>query len=496
MARTLLVLTTILLVAAPSYAADNPLNRGMQLYSKHLYDEAGNALYAYLSAAGPTELGKTHLGLGMTCLASAELYRELYRASLRAQVDYLGRLVASKEPNRSRYASLYLGRAALESGKTVEAASLLGRCIRDRAIRPERRALARLYLGECRYRQGKIKQAKKLWSALNPMDPEVRFALAATYSRLGLEGMKPVAMGEEGLASARRSKQGPSIRAITDLIEVYAREGQFEKGLALVGQADLSAYSYEETADAQKVIRFYDPSLLRNLSLLYGRASLGYLEKAATDGQVKQAANYYLGVAQAQFGSPVASSQIFDLVLATKDVPAQYRSKATVLQAVNRLRQADPKQRQEMQGELERLAGPTAGAPVLAEALSACSTLEIQCPDIERRTSLLAGTGDRASMAELYRALGGYYLQRKDYAKAISRIEAGRDKSNKNSIVHNDPLMLIKLAEAYYETRQFSEALEIYFEMSKHFPAVRQIQVTVQGVYAREQKSAGDARLF
>jgi tetratricopeptide (TPR) repeat protein len=133
---------------------------------------------------------------------------------------------------------------------------------------------------------------------------------------------------------------------------------------------------------------------------------------------------------------------------------------------------------------------------LIAEVLSACSTLEIECPEIERRASLLAGTGERASLAELYRALGSYYVQRRDYAKAISCFEAGRDKSNKNSVVHNDPLMLVNLAEAYYETRKFSEALEIYFQMSKHFPAVRQIQVAMQGVYAREQKSAGDAKLF
>jgi tetratricopeptide (TPR) repeat protein len=133
---------------------------------------------------------------------------------------------------------------------------------------------------------------------------------------------------------------------------------------------------------------------------------------------------------------------------------------------------------------------------VIAEVLSACNTLEIECPEMERRASLLTGTGERAVLAGLYGALGNYYIRKKDYARAISCFEAGRDKSNKNSIVHNDPLMLVNLAETYYETRKFSEALEIYFEMSKHFPAVRQIQVAMQGVYAREQKSAGDARLF
>jgi tetratricopeptide (TPR) repeat protein len=496
MARAFLVLTVIFLAAIPSAAADNPLNRGMQLYSKHLYAEAGNTLYAYLPAASQTELGRTRLGLGMTCLASARLYRELYRASLRAQMDYLGSLVTSKEPNGSRYASLYLGRAALESGKLVEAASLFNKCVRDQAVRPEDRALARVYLGECLHGQGKIKEAARLWSGLNLRDPEVRSGLAGTYSRLGLEEKKPVAMGEEALAAARQSKRGPSLRVIANLIELYAREGQFEKGFALVGQADLSAFSCEEIVDAHKVIRFYDPSLLGALSLLYATASLEYLEKAATDTQVTHAAHYYLGAAHAGFGSPVTSNRMLDLVLTTGEVPGEYRAKAAVLRAANRRRQGDQKQMQEMQTELERLAGPTAEAPVIAEVLSACTALAVECPDMEKRAAVLAGTGERASLADLYRALGGYYIQRRDYARAISSLEAGRDKSNKNSIVHNDPLMLVILAGAYYKMRQYSEALEIYFEMSKHFPAVRQIQVAVQGVYAREQKSAGDARLF
>jgi pentatricopeptide repeat protein len=75
-------------------------------------------------------------------------------------------------------------------------------------------------------------------------------------------------------------------------------------------------------------------------------------------------------------------------------------------------------------------------------------------------------------------------------------MEAGRDKSNKNKIESNDPLMLVSLAEAYYRTKKFSEALEIYFEMSKQFPEVRQIQEAMQGIYSMEHKSAGDVKIF
>jgi len=45
--------------------------------------------------------------------------------------------------------------------------------------------------------------------------------------------------------------------------------------------------------------------------------------------------------------------------------------------------------------------------------------------------------------------------------------------------------MLVNLAAAYYRGRQFSEGLEIYFEMSKHYPVVRRIQDAMQGMYGR-----------
>ena len=55
-----------------------------------------------------------------------------------------------------------------------------------------------------------------------------------------------------------------------------------------------------------------------------------------------------------------------------------------------------------------------------------------------------AGEGKRFS--ELNVALGKYYLGKLDDTKAISYLEAGRDKSNKNKIESNDPMMLVSLA--------------------------------------------------
>ena len=76
------------------------------------------------------------------------------------------------------------------------------------------------------------------------------------------------------------------------------------------------------------------------------------------------------------------------------------------------------------------------------------------------------------------------------------RVLGGRIRQVLREVLVAQALMLVHLADAYYYSRKYSEALEIFFEMSKQFPAVRQIQVAMQGVYSMEQKSAGDAKIF
>jgi hypothetical protein len=52
------------------------------------------------------------------------------------------------------------------------------------------------------------------------------------------------------------------------------------------------------------------------------------------------------------------------------------------------------------------------------------------------------------------------------------------------------------LAEAYYRNKKFSENLEIYFEIGKQYPVVRQIQEAMQGIYSMEQQSAGEVKIY
>ena len=485
-------LMALVLTASLSVAVD-PIGQGMQSYNNHHYEDAAATLLTHLSVVEPGQQGKLYLGLGMTFLACAQVYQELHRTALSVQLDYLGKLLASNQKEGSHYAKLYLGRSLLDSGKPAEAAVLLRGCIGDKKIEPRDRSLAQIALARAYYLQGKHKEAAQLWSTVDTRDPEVGSELAAAYSRLGLAEKKPLAMCDQIGRLLKQTQQHSSIRLANNLISVYAREGQIDKGLRLIKSTELSGFFHEETLGKNKTVRFYEPSLLDNLAVIYGRASLEYLEKAATDEKIKGVAQYYLADAEARFGTVDQSIQILDEALTSGLLPSSYREKAELFCTVARSWQnTGPQSQIHWENAIWQQKGPQ----ILADTLLLCNRLDLECSAIAKKATTLAGVMDGKRLASLDYALGRYYLRKGEYQQAIACMETVRDKSKKNKIEHNDPLMLINLAEAYYRSKKFSEALEIYFGMHKQFPALRQIQVSMQGVYAMEQKSAGDAKLF
>ena len=98
------------------------------------------------------------------------------------------------------------------------------------------------------------------------------------------------------------------------------------------------------------------------------------------------------------------------------------------------------------------------------------------------------------SRAELL-LVGQYYLKTGQDEKALWVLEEARDKSNKNSIAHNDPLLMLELAWAYYRINRYDECLQILMSLSEVFPGLRSLQNSVQGVYAARQKSGGEVRI-
>jgi tetratricopeptide (TPR) repeat protein len=495
MKKVALMCTLILLWGYGSYATDDPLKHGMQLYKKNHYEDAANLIQPYLSKGVSQQQGKTYLSLGLIYFANAKLYRELYHSSTAVQLDYLTKLLAADKKSESRFVKLYLGRTLVEAGKLVEAAAFFKKFLMDKHVQPHYKILANIDLGTVFFLQGKQDRALNLWSKQNVSEPLAITALAAAYSRAGHKEKNPMGMCQQALGQLKQTGKTPSIDSINNIIEVYTREGDIQKGIDLLKHADLKTFSQEENLVRNKVIRFYNPSLLKNLSTFYEKASLKYLNKAVAvaDDKLKGLAHYYLSIGYGHFDNPDESFKIIDSFISSTRLPSQFNNKAKVAQAVNNYllgREAIAKE------QLDTLLQSKAEPYLVADILLAITRHNIEFPQAVISATAMAQKGEDRRFYSVNFALGRYYLGKKDYLRATTYMEAGRDKSNKNRIEFNDPLMLVNLAQAYYLTKKFSESLEIYFEMSKQFPAIRQIQVAMQGVYSMEQKSAGDVKIF
>jgi tetratricopeptide (TPR) repeat protein len=492
--RFIIIVLAPMVLTAAAYGADDAITRATKLYEKRHYEETASLLRAELVSIDQSKQGTANLILGMAYCKNAQLHRELYRAAATASQDYLKKLAAAHGLARSRFVDLYLGDVLLETGKPGVAAIYLEKFSGANGVDPRFRAIAEAELGLSYYQNNEVQKAEELWAGIDASDPEVKAELAAVYSRAGLAGKNTAGMVDESISAVKRSRKPLSMRMVKNAIAVYARTEQTDKGLDLIKRMDAKTYSYREMIGKSKIINFYDLALLGDMATIYGQASILCLEKAAQDPKTRDAAEFYLSQAYSLFGSVEKSAKIAAAFVSSSQMPQSYKDRIRVWQGANLFRKNHVMT--EVVSAWDELSRKQPEDPeLLAEILLSCSRLRIECTRIMQKSTALVEAGEGKKVASLNIAIGKYFLGKLDNAKAVTYLEAGRDKSNKNKIESNDPTMLVDLADAYYRTKKFSESLEIYFEMSKQFPEVRQIQDAMQGVYAVEHKSAGDVKI-
>jgi tetratricopeptide (TPR) repeat protein len=476
--------------SAAAWGADDPVPAAIKLYEKRRYEQAARMLEGVKDIAPQGQLV-----LGMIYLRNADLHEVLARTAAAAELDYLDKLLKTSTEGHSRYARLYLAEALLARGNGREAARHFEQVRADPAIETRYRAIASIGLGSVLWTQRDAGRARGLWSGAAGADGAAEIVLARAAAQAGaravdVQSLRRVA---DGAGNAREL----SPRARRYLIEIYLAAGAPDKALAVAQVADLGTASYVEgfkvAKGTAKSISFYDLALLTDLAQLYRQLARRQLEQAATDARMKPSAEYYLAEALNALGSNDEALAFVQAFLARPQAPAQYRERARARQALIAHRQG---RGAEAESAWTAMAESSSDPEVLADIVLGCADAQAQCAKVLARVGQVLEAGDARRYRRLNSALGSYYLRKKDYARAIAFMEAGRDKSNKNKIEANDPEMLAGLAEAYYRIKKFSEGLEIFFEMSHEFPVVRQIQEAVQGVYSMEQRSAGDVRIL
>jgi tetratricopeptide (TPR) repeat protein len=480
--------------SAPVCGADDPVGAAMKLYEQRRFEQAARLLEDALARLDAERRAQAQLVLGMTYLRNADLHEALARTAAAAELDYLNKLLKTSTEGRSRYARLYLAEALLARGNAAEAGRHFEQVRADPGIERRYQAIASVGLGSVSWAQHDPERARGLWTnaARAGGAPEITLARAAAQGRARAVDVKSLRRVADDASHA--PELSPRTRRY--LIEIYLAADAPDKALAVARAADLGMASYVErfkvAKGTAKSINLYDLALLTDLTQLYRELARRQLEQAAADARMKPSAEYYLAEVLSGLGGSDAATYV-QAFLARPQTPAQYRERARVRQALIGHRQG---RRAEAESTWTAMAESSSDPEVLADIVLDCADVQAQCGKVLARAGQATEAGDGRRYQRLNFALGSYYLRKKDFARAISYMEAGRDKSNKNKIEANDPEMLAGLAEAYYRTKKFSEGLEIFFEMSKEFPVVRQIQEAMQGVYSMEQRSAGDVKIL
>ncbi len=489
------LLVCMCMIAAPTYAADDPQTRGGKLLEQHHYNEAIVLLRSAIVTLDPAKEGVAFLSAGVAYLRNAELHRELSRAALTTGADYLKKLAADTGPGRSRMAGLFLGELLLEAGNLDAAAASLEKFAANEAMDKEHREIARVLLGSVAFRSGNAAKADEVWASVDRSDAEVRTELGLAFSRAGLTDRGPVTLIDEAIAAFRREGKKLPARVQKNALAVYLQAGLVDRAMEIVRGADLKAPLEREHVGPSKDINFYSASLHQDLAHLYLKAALAVLEKASKDGRTKDIANFHRSEVHALLGETGQARTALTDFIANDRIPHQFRSRAKARLAAIEYQEG---RQDEGKAAWDALIKKNPNDPaLLEETLLACGRLGADCPRAARQAGAVAAEGQGRKLAPLQAALGRYLLGKGKSAqgRALAALEAARDKGNKNKIEPNDPALLVDLADLYYRTKKFSEALEIYFEMGKQFPEVRSIQEPLQGIYSMEQKSAGDARI-
>jgi tetratricopeptide (TPR) repeat protein len=484
-----LLLFPILTAAGPAMAADDVTARALKLYEKHHYAEAARLLRPELATMDSARQHAASLALGMIYLSSAKLYSELQQTALVIELDYLTQLSKQKTGTASRFVDFYLGEALLEAGKSAEAAICLRRFANTQGAQSPVKPFSDIELGIAYSRQKQVQKAARLWAGVDATKPEIKAALAGAYAVVGAQQHKPVLMADGAMNDAKTLSYIPTTRMIRNLLRAYSQGGMPDKALDLLNKNELKDASY-----VGDPISFYDLSLFKDIAKTHLSAAISYLEQASHDTKLSSTANYYLADAYLQHGNAELSLRASAFFLSQAQLTPQYRNIARILQASA---EDMAGQRAEASEIWQSLSDKSADDPaLLASVIQACAQAGADCSKLEKVALTAIERGDGKKFFSLNAALGKYYLLQKNYPKAMLYMEAGRDKAYKNKIEVNDPVMLVGLAEAYYRNKKFSENLEIYFEVGKQYPVVRQIQEAMQGIYSMEQQSAGEVKIF
>lgn len=486
MTPTRCLLLTLVFFAAASASlhaatANDAISAAKQAYASKNFDAAISLMAPVLASDQPREPGDT-LTMALVFLRSAELHRALHQTALRSQLAFLTQLSQSRDLHHSKFADLYLAEALLESGQGEKAAKALDTFLGYANIPARQQSIAKVLLS----------RRDKRSDATPPADEEAAVVwLLGQTSKDAQSRLEPLG---ELLEKLKGQPLPLSARTLSNATTLYRSARQYSAALALLTRNNAGIPSAVEMLDETRFLRFYDVTLLRSISELYRDIANDLLGQLRADPKYKDTALFYLSESSLIFADSAYAKEGIGTLQNLQLLP---KSARPVLE--NRLRAHEYLTGQgakALKSWAEAVNNVTSDPTVSADAIQMCVYLDAVCPFVVKTAEDFAARGRSDRFVPLWTALGQYFLAKGNASKASELLETARDKSRRFSLEANSPGLLVSSAEALRQQKQYPQALEIYFELARAFPAIRLIQESVQGIYALENRGPGGVTIF
>lgn len=491
MRRILLLAVTLAVMPAIGFCSTQAVQDAKKRFNNHQYESALRVLLPHVKEAND----QSRFTLATILVKNAELYKALYDVSLPSQVEYLGHLVKPKKgkaPNR--YADLFLAEAYMEQGRLKKASSHLDKFLKQKKIEKNYRDIALVKKGTVLWRQKEKTKAKEVWAKLAKSKNGLVLSEMAVVQALYMKDMKQASTLLDQAIKQVKSISDMPVRMLSNAVVVFDHKGTYTEAMALTEEADMGAWSFQEDTIKDKVVKYYDVALLGRMAEVYRAAANSHLDALAANPKYQYMVALQKIDLSLMFGDKKAAVKAVTALSATGGLPDKM---APLLKVRSVIRDYEKGNQKKAIASWRGGVAENARNPVLAsQILITCVRLQAKCRPVADEMEKVADKMRGPSAVVMNHAIGHFYMAKGDYGKALDFFELARNKSLKNKIEANDPLLLVALSEAYRRSKQYSEHLEIYFEMSKEFPGVRQIQEAVQGIYAMQQRSAGDVKIF
>jgi hypothetical protein len=465
----------LVLSAASARGAVKPgLEGAQELFRQNRWEDARAHLRAQWGQVAEKDRGAATFLIGRSHVREAEFYRALRRLGDEIGIAYFEELKASK--TKGVWAPLFEGLYRLDADQDAAAEKMLTTSPRS-TLPAEWKSTARVRRALALHRLGRAALAGP---GLKETTAEARFASLLL----------------NGTAEAPQLSAKPERREKLLAAAILFRLGRGPEAEALLLGLNLDLPDVEDTSDPKKLLRFHDPVVARAWERIAWERAVFVLTPLASrgTGNEKILAAHYLGLSLFRLGALEAATPHLKVSAASSlgDVPVTAR----LLLAAAAWKAKAP-----TAAELAALWEGTQAQPeavLLWDELRRSELLKTEpfATKLEPRLrDLLSASTERPSGSlvgrwGLARLRGG-----EDSGAIVAALSEHRDKSNKNKLEWNDPLLLLALSAASYRDNEYAQSLETLFELSKTLPGLRAVQWNLQGIYAARQKAGGEARI-